>query len=194
MNAFLRSVGGGFAGLLRFGGRDGRLRFWPYAAFVFFLSQLAGMAITFAALHPLIVEMLSGIARTELESGPGGDPAARLGEVPDFMPVLRDVAGFNLVIAAATILLLAAAVARRLHDRDLSAYWGLLPLPFLAAALVLLPRLVAGIGAAGAPDPALFAGLMINNLLYLCALGWLIYLLVAPGTPGANRFGPPPSE
>ena len=48
------------------------------------------------------------------------------------------------------------------------------------------------VGGPGRPDTGAFSGLMINNFLYLGALGWLIYLLVAPGTSGPNRFGPPP--
>jgi uncharacterized membrane protein YhaH (DUF805 family) len=97
------------------------------------------------------------------------------------------------ITVAATVVLLAAAVARRLHDRNRRGYWGLLPLPFLAAGLALMPGIFER-AAAGReiPDPRLFLALVLNNLVYLAALGFLIVLLAGPGTTGPNRFGPPP--
>jgi uncharacterized membrane protein YhaH (DUF805 family) len=84
------------------------------------------------------------------------------------------------VVAAILVALLAAAVNRRLHDRDRRGYWGLIPLPFLAAGMALMPEMSTNIA------------LIANFLAYLYGLALLVYFLVGKGTPGPNRFGPPP--
>lgn len=192
MKHFLRSIGSGFAGLLSFGGRDGRLRFWPYAALVFFVTQLASMLPVYAAIGPVLREALAQPGQASVEPGPDYYSVV-FGTDGAVVPVLKQAAAFNAMVTAAAILLLAAAVVRRLHDRDLRGYWGLLPLPFLAAGFLMIPRTIAGLSRTGEPDLSWLGGIFANNLAYLGALGWLIYLLAGPGTPGANRFGPPPA-
>ena len=192
MKHFLRSIGGGLAGLLSFGGRDGRLRFWPYAALVFFIAQLASMVPVSAAIGPVLREALEHPERSRVESGLG-DYSIMLGREGALAPLLKQAAAFNALVTGTAILLLAAAVVRRLHDRDLRGYWGLLPLPFLALGFLLIPRMIAGMSRTGEPDLSWLGGIVANNLAYLGALGCLIYLLAGPGTPGANRFGPPPA-
>lgn len=187
MNELLKSIGRGFAGLLRFGGRDGRGRFWPYAVFVFGLGQIGAMA----AMMPALVRMQRW-AIERIQAGPDSYPATPFEGAPDLVPLLSHMILLGSAITGLTILLLAAAVTRRLHDCDRRAYWGLLPLPFVAAAAILTRKAIAGMAALDKPDMGPFMGVFLNNLVYLCALGWLIYLLVAPGTPGSNRFGPPP--
>ncbi len=192
MNDFLKSIGRGFAGLLRFGGRDSRARFWPYAAFVFAAAQIAAMASLMPIFARVFRYALENPGQTRVDSGPGYYSIEILGNAPELAPVFEDAMNLGAILTAFTLLLLAAAVARRLHDRDLRGYWGLLPLPCLVAGLVLMPRAAAGISSAGEPDPGWLAGLFANNLAYLGALGWLVYLLAGAGTPGPNRFGPPP--
>ena len=87
------------------------------------------------------------------------------------------------------ILFLAAAVARRLHDRDRSALWGLLPLPFLAFGFVAMRSLFAAFGTGHEPDLRLFTALVVSNMLYLGSLTFLIVQLASGGNPGPNRYG-----
>ena len=87
--------------------------------------------------------------------------------------------------------LLAAAVARRLHDLDETGLWGLMPLPFLAIDIVGFPRALSYF-AQQIADPWLFAGLFANNILYLATLGALLAMLSRDGVPGPNRHGPVP--
>lgn len=191
MNGFVRSIGRGFAGLLRFGGRDRRGEFWPYAVFVYGLGQIAVMMTVMPALMRFQMIAFQQIGSGAM--GPGrGQAAAPLSG--DLGPLLWDMAALGAAFTAAIIILLAAAVSRRLHDCDRPSYWGLLPIPFLAAGLLLSRDAFAGFGGSGRPDTSAFFGLMVNNLLYLGALGWLIYLLVGEGTRGPNRFGPPPAS
>ena len=112
---------------------------------------------------------------------------ARLGAGPAY-------AGLDVwlgVAVAVAVALLAAAVTRRLHDRDESGLWGLMPLPFVAIDVVGFPRALTNY-ALGVADTWLVAGLFANNLVYLATLGGLLVMLARDGTPGPNRYGPAP--
>jgi uncharacterized membrane protein YhaH (DUF805 family) len=193
----LASTGHNLRNIARFSGRESGAQFWPYAIIVVLLvagaivalllpemSQAMAKAARFAAEHP---------DQATIESAPGSFSITIHGNHPELMP---DFAMMSRGVAAITIVavaLLAAAVARRLHDRDRSGLWGVLPLPFLAFAIVMMPRIAANF-AAGAPDFGLFFALFFNNLAYLVSLFVLIALLAGKATPGDNRFGREPAR
>ena len=185
MNGFLNSIGGGFAGLLRFRGRDSRARFWPYAIFVFALGQVVASAAMTPAIIQIQLQAFERAGRAPAQADP-------FEAMADMAPFLSGTMRLGALIGAVTVVLLAAAVVRRLHDCDRTGKWGLLPLPFLAAAATLAYRGLDGFTAPGRPDFGAFAGLFLSNMVYLAALGWLVYLMVGEGTAGPNRFGPPP--
>ena len=93
-------------------------------------------------------------------------------------------------IAVITVALLAAAVARRLHDRDRSGLWGLAPLPFLSFGLVGMHYLMTSFSGPQQPDLGAFFFLFLNNITYLAILVTLVVQLASRGTEGENRFGP----
>lgn len=188
---------GGLTRVMRFSGRDSRARFWPCA--------LAVTALTFIAMSaPLVIEINKTFAgleqyaaehpeRATVTQGPGHYSIQVEGSVPGAMPDF----GFLITVTGAVMLgavvLLAAAVARRLHDTGRAGYWGLLPLPFMAFGLFGFGHLLQQF-MTDEPDLRLFAGLFLNNMLYLLALAGLVWLLCGVGTPGSNRFGPAPDE
>jgi uncharacterized membrane protein YhaH (DUF805 family) len=191
MNDVLKSIGRGFAGLVRFRGRDSRARFWHYAGFVIVVTQIAGLAAMMPTIARIQRYALEHPDQASISTGPGHYSVQISGRAPELGPVMERLFSAVSVLAVITVLLLAAAVARRLHDRDRRGYWGLAPLPFLAAAMVLMPKVMADFGGEE-PNMRLFFALLGNNLAYLYALALLVYLLVGKGTPGPNRFGPPP--
>ncbi|MFM5954331.1 MAG: DUF805 domain-containing protein [Novosphingobium sp.] len=181
--------------LLVFSGREPRRVFWPWVAAVMVLN----MATAMIAIVPIFVTAFTAINRFAREhpdqatvtSGPGSYSVQVHGNHPEFMP---DFGGFMMVSAIAalvTVLLLAAAVARRLHDCGRSALLGLLPVPFLTVGMVMMPVLFGQALRGGEPDMGLFLLLFGNNLAYLTMLGVLIALTAGKSTPGENRFGPP---
>ena len=184
-------------GLLRFSGRDRRELFWPWVATLI----VAFMAMTAAVMVPMMFNMMDRMQafavahpdRATVTSGPGGTSINIQGPVPGLMPDMLPVFHSGAVSAAAMVLLLAAAVARRLHDTGRRGWWGLMPLPFLATGLVVFPRLWAAMQGSATPDGGLIGLLFVNNFAYLGCLAWLAVMCAGAGQPHTNRFGPPPA-
>lgn len=185
----------GFRNLTRFSGRDTRGQFWPYAGVVFALAMVVMMASMFWMMNDVFADMQAFAAAhpeaATVYAGPGsysisveaGHPEAPM---PDFG---RFFTGMQIGIFG-LVALLGAAVSRRLHDRNQSAFWGLMPVPFLLFASFAFPIVMADFMKTENPDLSLFFMIAANNLLYLVALASLIIMLILPGTQGPNRFGP----
>lgn len=197
MTNILASIPRGLRNVARFSGRDGLRLFWPYALFV----VGSAFALLAALMAPIIGTTFARMQQFALEhpdqatvtSSPGSYSIEIEGHHPELMPDMTPiltVLGISLVVAVA---LLAAAVARRLHDRGRRGYWGLAPLPFLGIGLVVFPKLFERLSK-GDVDPetmSLFFAMFLNNALYLGALALLVVLLIKKGDAGPNRFGPP---
>jgi uncharacterized membrane protein YhaH (DUF805 family) len=96
-----------------------------------------------------------------------------------------------MVVSAVTVLLLFAAVVRRLHDRGRTGWWAALPLLFEITGLALAPYVFRHMtDLAANPNFALLSSL--NGLAYWAALIVLIVMLAGEGENGPNRFGPDP--
>jgi uncharacterized membrane protein YhaH (DUF805 family) len=184
------SLGEHFKKLFDFTGREDRANFWSYAAVAFIITMVVGMIIfvpmmsrtmhamqQFAAQHP---------DQAIVTSGPGQYSISVQGNHPEFMPA-GSVALFLAVTFGLAILLYAAAVVRRLHDRGKAGFWGLMPLPFILYSSVQMPRMFASVGAGSQPDMTLFFSIFLSNLLYIVTLIWLIVLLAGPSEPARNR-------
>jgi uncharacterized membrane protein YhaH (DUF805 family) len=185
----------GFSKLTQFSGRDTRGEFWPYAGAVFAIAMILGgvaggliMSQILATIDPSTVQ--SGLAAPVAPSdqvlvevvGPSVPPAFPM---PDLTP-------FFLMQAALVVLnvvLLAAAVSRRLHDSNRSGWWGLMPVPFVLGGVFGMLHLMAPMMSGGVPDFGLFGLIFLNNIAYLVTLVTLIILLVQPSAAGANRHG-----
>jgi uncharacterized membrane protein YhaH (DUF805 family) len=171
-------------------GRESNPLFWPYAILIAALNYVAGAM----AAAPMMIEMMQNMGRVfvDLQRRGARNEPPPLPFDTAFMPDMSAVVVPNAIILAASVVLLFSAVARRLHDRDRTGLWGLLPVPFAALGIALIPYAFGDL--VGAPEvPAIFLALMLNNLLYLASLVLLIVLLVGKGTPDANRFGAPPA-
>jgi uncharacterized membrane protein YhaH (DUF805 family) len=174
--------------VLRFSGRDGRGLFWPWAIFVFLLMQAASMLIMIPVMFGGFMRVIQAVQKQDFASGAGPDPAA----VERAMAQM--VTGFGwlwiptALIDAIIVALLAAAVTRRLHDRDRTAFWGLLPLPFKAIGVAFMPATFAFALAPTQPNPVMKL-LLLQAPFFWGSLLWLCFLLAGEGTKGPNRFG-----
>ncbi|NMN03093.1 MULTISPECIES: DUF805 domain-containing protein [unclassified Novosphingobium] len=180
-----------FKKLFDFAGREDRASFWPYAAVAFIITMVAGMFFfvpvmtsslqamqQFAAQHP---------EQATITSGPGQYSISIQGNHPEFIPA-RSIAYFLGVTFGLAILLYAAAVARRLHDRGKSGFWGLMPQPFIGYSSIQMPKIFASLGTGGQPDLTLFFSIFLSNLLYIVTLILLVILLSGPSDPASNRY------
>jgi uncharacterized membrane protein YhaH (DUF805 family) len=182
--------------LARFSGRESRALFWPYAIAVIIL----GMLSMFALMVPGIMESFGRMQRfaaahpdqATVDSGPGHYSITIHGSHPELMPDMSSLSSGVGLIALIVAALLAAAVARRLHDRRMRGVWGLLPLPFLGFGLIMMPRFFESVRTGHPPDMQLFMAIFFNNFIYILMLATLVVLLVGEGTRGPNRFGEQP--
>lgn len=170
------------ARILTFAGRTRPGKFWPYVACVIVLWLFAGM----------------GFMGVEFLRFYGNVSGAVSGEVSSAQPSLMPDFDYFLLVTniavGCVIVLLAAAVVRRLHDRNMSGFWGLLPLPFLAFGLFFMNIVFDDFTSDDwSFDYTMFFAAFANNVIYLVSLAILIVLLIGRSTPGDNRFGPQPA-
>ena len=159
----------GFANVARFNGRDTRGQFWPYCGAVVALYLVAGWAVLIPIMSPVFGASQPSIRTFQNMEG-------------HFLLV-------SLLLFGALVVLLAGAVARRLHDSGRSAFWGLLPLPFAVYSGAMFFRLSSQFGTGGTPDTGLFLSVFVSNLVYMLGLITIIILLSLRSTPTPNRYG-----
>jgi len=145
-----------------------------------------------------VIRMIQQIEEASARGDSNPFPEGTFDKQPDLLP---DFDGLVIPIAlvnAVTVLLLAAAVARRLHDKDRTSLGCLMPLPFMLVGLALMPVMMPNFMMPQEPNPLIALG-MLNNLAYFGIFILLIVMMVGEGTRGPNRFGPeagpaPPPE
>ena len=181
-----------FRKLASFEGREDRASFWPYAALVLGIVMVAGALMTLpmmawlieadrqvAAADPGDLNILAaGADFPAAAPGPSAGPEFPVGFLAAYLGVTLGLA----------VLLYAAAVFRRLHDRGISGAWGLLPLPFLVYTLVQTVRLFDSLTRGEQPVPAMMLTIAASNILHWAALLALVVLLAGASDPGPNRY------
>ena len=189
LSEIVAANGRGFANVLRFDGRDRPRQFWPYFLFLYVLSMLAGLAVTIPMMISAFSEMFSAIGQ-----GLPQDPELMQAQMMQtIMQQTRDMLPLSFAINAVFIALIAAAVVRRLHDRDWSGWWALI----LPGTAVIGAIASVWLFDAMASDPAM----LIEQPQLFQLAGWLpligyvvlIVQLVQGGDGRANRFGDPPA-
>ena len=190
MGSIFASIRHNLAGLVRFSGRETRAEFWPYAIFLFLLSMAVGTVVAVFVVADMFVRL-----QRYLIAHPEGLPPPARGQPATLPPELMpDLAAMMVPSTVANVLfglLLAAAVVRRLHDRDRTGLWGLLPLPFMIVGMANQDAAVAFATAHRALSRMEMLMFMTTPLLWLSVIV-LIVLLAGEGTNGPNRFGPEP--
>lgn len=89
--------------------------------------------------------------------------------------------GLSILVSLAFILPNIGVTARRLHDRNLSGWWQLVPIvpTILLLAMIFTMSLTE-------------AALILLSLLAVAVAVWFLMMLILPGASGPNRFGPDP--
>jgi len=193
MGQYLNALRTNILGLVRFSGRESPKMFWPYVGTVVILLFVSMFAVMFPAFIQTFAKMQTyAIKHPEdatIDQGPGHYSITIHGNHPELMPDLGPMIDAIAVMAVITVILFAAAVARRLHDTGKSGFWGILPLPFLAFSMSIMPRMFHNFMSQGQPDFSMFLAVFLSNLAYLACLAIVVILLVQKGTSGSNRFG-----
>lgn len=183
-----------FRRLLDFKGREDRASFWSYAAVVFGIVMVAGMAIFIPMMGRSMRAMQEYAAQhpdqATIASGPGQYSISIEGNHPEFFDT-GSMATYLAVTFGLAILLYAAAVVRRLHDRGKSGAWGLMPLPFILYSSIMMPQMFGSFGNGREPNTALFFSIFFSNMLYIIALITLIVFLAGRSNPQPNPYDAP---
>lgn len=182
------------AHLTRFAGREARGVFWPYVGMV----VLFQIALSWVLMIPVVMVVARNlqdfvqIQEDQMAMGADSGSAAVAAEQMQahLLPLFGWIMLLSAVMFAVVLVLLSAAVARRLHDSGRAGIWGLLPLPFLVISNGLMMWLFSG---GVAPGTGPFMLLFGCNALYLMFLLVLIVFLVMPGTAQDNRYGAMPA-
>ena len=176
--------------LTNFSGRDARQTFWYFVLFIAILRWIAGSFFAVPMMVKMFGTMFSAIKQ-------GGRPEALQGQINgEMVAMMQDMVGVSIAIGVVSGLLLVAALARRLHDSDLSGWWAAAPAVLYIAALGLIPAQIHQaaeiLQTAGTKpmDPAA----MIQQQGTLALVAWIplimvIVIGVRKSTPGPNRFG-----
>lgn len=165
-----------FRRLTDFRGREDRASFWPYAALVYGLMTIGSVAIMIVAMNSVMPGTSDGMAEVS---------------APAFPDMGMFFVGI-MILTAVAVLLYAAAVARRLHDRGLSGLWGLMPLPFLLFSMIMMRDFFGSFGSAH-PNIDRFSQIFTSNLIYMLTLLALIVLLARRSDPQPNRYDAEPT-
>jgi len=188
MAAIVAAILYNFRNLIRFSGRDTRAQFWPYVIFIFIVQSIISVII----MIPIMINMMAKIFLAVQQQA--AKPHAPLDQraIDQIIQGLYSDMGSVLTITSPIltgllVALIAAAVTRRLHDRNMHGYWGLVPLPFTIVGLAAMPKMFATWPYR--PDFGLFGLLLLNSLIHLAAIIVLIVLLAQRSVAGANRFG-----
>lgn len=192
MDELIPSIRHNLGRLFQFRGRDSNRQFWPWAILVFLAHMAGGILI----MIPMMADMMTRAIEIGQSVPTDGskDPeivAAQIeGMMKDSLAGLEGLWLSSMMIQTLAIFLVSAAVARRLHDRDRSGLWGIMPIPFAAIGIVNLP--LAGDVMMGRPLSTLEAASVSLGYGYWIALLVLIVMLAGKGDESANRFGPAP--
>lgn len=119
--------------------------------------------------------------------------------------VLNLIPGLGHFLALALIYCWVCVYSKRLHDMGKSGWLQVVPMAILFGGAIF--AIVAGVGAAisaGAANGSEAAGMaalggfgvmaLVLCLSFVVGIGFLLWVGLATGEPGVNRYGPPPGE
>ena len=193
MRAIVAAILYNFRNLVRFSERDIRAQFWPYAIFLFIFQMIVSLISMIPFMFNILVKTFQFAAQ---HAGRPGGPMG-LGDQREFAQMMdgifSDIQSMLMVLTPILtvifVVMIAAAVTRRLHDRNRRGFWGLMPLPFTAFGIASMPIMLPGVWHHSL-SIAWWAALILQNLFYYASLILLIVMLAGRDSAEPNRFGP----
>jgi len=191
------------AGLANFSGRENRKPFWLWILIVY----IAQIVVSMVVMIPLIVSWFDRFLPMVQ-----GDPQ-RFDQHPELVmqsmaPMMNGIMMYGMIAAGVLVVLVAAAVVRRLHDGDHSGWWAapvfafqVITPPIYASAMpkffAAFPAIRPGMtpdqmNAAMAPAMQSMAWVSLMGTIGFLMLIVLIVVLALRGTEGPNRYGEDP--
>lgn len=187
--------------LVNFRGRDNPALFWPFAGLVIggviALSMVGAMILMAQVLPKMIAFAQAHPEQTHVESGPTSIQVTIDGPMTPspfdpalFRQFIDTALAVNVISLVIVVVLLGAAVTRRLHDSAMPGVIAWIPAALMVAGMAQM-RGAFTMDANVPIDLVAFFRVFLTNMAYLASLGGLVYLLIRKGTPGENRYGAP---
>jgi uncharacterized membrane protein YhaH (DUF805 family) len=195
------------SGLASFSSRENRQRFWLWILIVYGFQGVVGMLVMIPMMSAWFASM-APMMQTDPE---------RLNAHPEIviqqmLPFMQQIMVFSAIMAVAYVILVAAAVTRRLHDGDRSGWWAspifvlhvVGPLIYAAYFPKVFGAMMTSAASTRPGGPPYFADpafqSMMNSFSWITlvqSVGFLatialVVLLALPGTVGPNRYGGDP--
>jgi uncharacterized membrane protein YhaH (DUF805 family) len=176
--------------LLTFAGRENREPFWLWMLVVY----VAQTVISMIASVPMFVWMFQriGHAVATHDIDKLKDQQAMF---HDMAPLMTWLAVVSVVLGVLFMVMVAAAIVRRLHDGNRSGWWAVpVALLNIASQVSSLMMMAAGklTPVPGHPFAATQQSFGLIQFVALLAVVILVVVLILPGTDGDNRFGSDP--
>lgn len=188
----MMDFGGHLRGLLRFSGRERRTTFWLWMLICYGIQSAIGIIATQPFTAHLNERMQQYVA-THPEMRPGALPPLAL--FTDVFP-LKPLLAISAIGGVLSLLLVAAATTRRLHDTGRSGWWAApLVVIQLAGVALVFHAYDAFLAAPGWAAVRSDAGLLALD--YVAGLIFFVLLIVfccQATHETANRYGPAPGE
>jgi uncharacterized membrane protein YhaH (DUF805 family) len=186
----MKLFSGHIRGLATFTGRENREPFWLWMLIVYVAQTMLSMV----ASVPMFVWMFQRIGHAVATSNPD-ELKDQQAMFHDMAPLMMWMGAVSAVLGVLFMLMVAAAIVRRLHDGNRSGWWAT-PVALLNIASQVSGLMMMAAGklnpVPGKPFAATQQSFGLIQFLALLALVGLVVMLILPGTDGDNRFGPDP--
>ncbi|TFL19213.1 DUF805 domain-containing protein [Jannaschia formosa] len=192
---FTEAIGTCFRKYATFSGRASRSEFWWFVLFLLLGS------VALAILDGLI---FGGSASLEqvIRTDANGNETVSYGRITNY-----DGGWLETIFSIVTFLPWLAVTWRRLHDRDIRGWWAFLPHGLGIVTMLALVATTVGFDGFLSGGPEMASAMMrafredlpmavsvTGAFASFAASIWLVVTLASRGTPGPNRFGPPPAD
>jgi uncharacterized membrane protein YhaH (DUF805 family) len=187
----------GLTNVTIFGGRDSRAQFWPYIIFVYLIEFVLQMALTMPAIVRGVFTSFREVGAAAQAGGKVDSAALQVDMTQRMMADMQSIMPYTIGVGLLLMVLISAAVVRRLHDRNWSGWWvlawNLIKIAGLVAGYMSMMAMVQGVDTVEAIKSAQFLPMLIG------LANWAVFIIIViqvvqQGDHAENRFGPSPQE
>jgi uncharacterized membrane protein YhaH (DUF805 family) len=187
----------GLTSVTIFGGRDSRAQFWPYIIFVYLIEYAIEMMLTMPVVMRGVFSSMQGVRAAAEQGGKVDSAALQVDMAQRMMADMQSIMPYTIGLGLLLMVLVSAAVVRRLHDRNWSGWWVLAWNGVKIAGIVAGYLSMTAMAQGGVTIETMNSVKLPAMLIGLAS--WAVFIIiiiqvVQQGDHAENRFGPSPQE